>query len=123
MDQKGLPYEERLAIFFGRLDEAESPSSSEDARRLIASTLNSVEDEFSGIPYDPEAGHATGGRMYPPMDDSRHNVHGYPEVVRFRARRHNVFIRNNGAFEIHEVRGRRVVFTKPGLDGRDVWTK
>jgi hypothetical protein len=111
--------EERLREFLRRLDEADCASSFDEARRLIADTLNQVEDEMTTIPQDP-ANWQTDGRMYPPQDDAIRDVVDHPDVKRFRAKRHNIFIRENGSFEIREVGG-PVLVAHPGSDGRGVW--
>jgi len=86
---------------------------------LLSSILNSVEDELSGVPFDPSKWQSD-GRMYPPQDDSRRHVVGYPNVTRFRSRRHNTFIGENGSIEIVELGG-AVLLRKHGADGKHVW--
>lgn len=88
---------------------------------MLTSTLNEVEDAWTGIPYNPESW-ATDGRLYPPLPDSRRPVPGYPEVTRWRSKAHNVYIRENGAIEIIRVPDDAIVFRVPGRDGRGVWT-
>jgi hypothetical protein len=86
--------------------------------------LNSVEDEFSGVPFNPRQW-ATDGRMYPVQEDNIHRLQNRPDVRLLRSRRHLTYIRENGAFEI---RGRNaalgieeIEIAKPGTDGRGVW--
>ena len=86
----------------------------------MTSTLNEVEDELTGIPYNPESW-ATDGRLYPPLPDNRRPVSEHPDVVRWRSRGHNIYIRTNGAMEIVQVAGGAVAFRAPGQDGRGVW--
>lgn len=43
---------ERVKIILGRLLQAEPASDRESANQLIKDVVNSVEDEFSGLPYD-----------------------------------------------------------------------
>jgi len=59
-----LSKRERLTIFFSRLEEASPPSTGEAAHELLCATLNSVEDEFTDVPFDPDSWH-TDGRLYP----------------------------------------------------------
>lgn len=101
-----------------RLGEAVPASTFEEARKLIADTLNAVEDEMTSIPFNP-ANWQTDGRMYPPLDDALRDVPNQPDLKRFRAKRHNIFIRHNGAFEIQEVGG-PVLVSRRGSDGRGV---
>ena len=111
--------EQRFREFVRRLREAPPSAGFDEARQLLAQTLNAVEDEMSGVPYDPSRWQSD-GRMYPPQDDSERAVSGYPEVRRYRSRRHNTFIAMNGALEIRTVEG-EVLLTRPGADGRLVW--
>lgn len=126
---------ERLSEFFRRLLERPPASTAEEARQLLESTLNEVEDEASvpGVAQDPGSWQRD-GRMYPPQDDSKRAVAGHPEVTRFRSRLHNIFISTNGAIEIRDVRDDsgllagpaqlgRLLFAKMGRDERGVWDK
>ena len=110
---------ERLAIFMDRLSRATASGSADEAYALVAGTLNQVEDEFSGVPFDPR-NWKTDGRLYPPQEDNKHLVLGNPLVSRYRSVAHNLFIGANGAIEIHTVRG-DVLLQKRGADGRYVW--
>jgi hypothetical protein len=102
-------------------ERAEPQRTFEDAYELLCSTLNSVEDELSGVEYNPE-NWMTDGRLYPPQQDSfRRDCDGYAEVVRMRTRGHNVFIGPNGAIEIEVVHSSEIIFSKDGADGEGVW--
>jgi hypothetical protein len=111
----------RFDEFIRRLQTPPPASSHDDARRQIEKTLNQVEDEFSGVPFDPES-YRTDGRMYPFQDDSAADVEGHPSVTSYRSRRHETFIAENGAFEIRDVRTGEIVLHKPGADGKGVWS-
>jgi len=98
---------ERLASFFERLGAQPPAATHDEAFRLVADTLNAVEDEFSGAAYDPEK-HLSDGRMYPPQEDSRRLVEGRKDVVRYRSRGHNTWISEtwiseNGAIRIEKI--------------------
>lgn len=71
MTDSGQPLSigERLAIVYQRLDALPPASGPEEAYRNLADTMNVVEDEHSGVPFDPNAGLAYDGRMYPPRAD------------------------------------------------------
>jgi hypothetical protein len=84
----------------------------------LSDTLNQVEDECTDVPFQPERWQ-TDGRMYPPEDDNARAVDGRSDVIRYRHRAHNTFIRDNGAIEIQDIDG-KVLFEKRGLDGRSV---
>ena len=96
-----------------------SAATFDEARRLLEETLNAVEDEMSGSPFDPSQWQ-TDGRMYPPQNDSERSVPDHPNVRRFRSRAHNTYIGTNGALEIRTTEG-EVLISKPGADGRSVW--
>jgi hypothetical protein len=110
-----LSKEERLSIFLERLSAAPPAGSAEEALELLSTTLNEVEDELTDIPYMPENSQSD-GRMYPPQEDNARDVPGHDDVVRYRSRAHNTFIRANGAIEIRDLT-QNVIFTKSGSDG------
>ena len=90
-----------------------------EAKSLLDNTLNSVEDDLTGIAFDPSAW-ATDNRMYPPQEDNRRAVPGRPDVARYRSRSHNTYIGENGAIEIRSETN-DVLFRKAGADGKHVW--
>lgn len=114
---------QRLDEFYRRLDSAPYAASFEEAMMQIEQNLNDVEDEYSGISYNPPASplSSTHGRMYAPHEANRHTVPSHPEVTRYRTTQHNVFIGSNGAIEI-QTANKVVEFSKKGADGRDVWS-
>jgi hypothetical protein len=102
-----------------RLAHASASASADEAYVLVADTLNEVEDEFSGVEFNP-SNWRTDGRLYPPLEDNKHLVLGYPLVSRYRSVAHNLFIGSNGSIEIQTIRG-DVLLQKAGADGRRVW--
>jgi hypothetical protein len=59
---EGLTQAERVAEFFKRLGAARPAASHDEAFRLVRDTLNGVEDQFSGVTFDPDK-HLTNGRL------------------------------------------------------------
>lgn len=110
--------DERIAEFLRRLSVARAAGTAEEALNLLSDTLNRVEDELTEIPYDPE-NWQTDGRMYPPRIDSGREVTGRDDLVRYRSKAHNTYIRENGGIEIRDING-FVIFSKAGADGKFV---
>lgn len=113
-----LPRSFRLQAFLERLVSAAPASSHDEARSLLANILNAVEDEYSGVPFNP-ANWAADGRLYPPQDDRASDDDDIPGVVVYRSRAHTTLIGPNGAIEIQRLDG-TVELSKPGADGNGV---
>jgi len=111
-----LSKKQRLQIFLDRLAAASAASSEGEARSLLERVLNQVEDEFSGIPFNPLLP-TSDGRMYSPRDDNRRAVPGQPLLIRYRSAAHNTYFGQNGSIRI-ETLEKDVILDKPGADGR-----
>jgi hypothetical protein len=77
----------RIEVFLVRLNAAPPCNSLDEAFELVCVTLNSVEDEFTDIPYNQETSE-TDGRLYPPLQENLRGVKDHPNVKRHRHRFH-----------------------------------
>lgn len=111
-----LSKKERLEIFRQRLNAAQAARSADEALLLLRNTLNEVEDEFSGVVYNPELWESD-DRMYPPHEDNRRYQEG--PCRRYRSVKHHTFVGENGALRIVTLDG-DVLVDKAGNDGRKV---
>jgi hypothetical protein len=104
----------RFALFVRELMEAAPVATFEEARLLLETRLNEVEDRYSVVPYNPSSWRDD-GRLYPPQDDME-KTSGLPSVRMFKALKHRVYYGANGSIRIESVTG-EVVLDKPGKDG------
>jgi len=112
MDRK-----ERTTLFLHRLAAAPACSTADAALAQIGVVLNEIEDECTAIPFNPAAWESD-GRLYPPQEDQRRDVEGYPAIRRYRSKQHNSWIADNGAIRI--MQGSILCLEKPGTDGRTI---
>lgn len=110
-----LSRRERLQEFFRRLAKSPRASTYQDARKQVNDTLNAVEDEMSGVPYNATTW-LTDGRMYPVLDDNVRDASS--GVKRLRSRDHNIYIGTNGAIRVVQISTNYVLLDKPGHDGQ-----
>lgn len=115
-----VPKTVRLQEVYRRLAAAPAARTFAEMRRQLDDVLNEVENQLTGIPYDPRLWQ-TDGRLYPVQDDNVHDVEGHPRVSLLRARGSLIYIGENGAIEIQDVVSGGVEFSKPGSDGCGVW--
>ncbi|HEY0018905.1 MAG TPA: hypothetical protein VGC13_21570 [Longimicrobium sp.] len=113
------PKQHRLQEIYRRLTQAPAAGTFDEMRAQLADVINAVEDQLTGIPYDP-ANWRNDGRIYPVYDDNVFDVAGHPRVTLLRARKNLVYIGDNGSAEIRDASG-DVTFRKPGRDGLGVW--
>lgn len=111
--------QERIAELIRRLEAADRCSSAEEARALLADTLNAVEDDLSGVAFNPDYP-LDDGRMYPPKEDYRREVPGRPDVARYRSVKHSIYFSQDGAIRIEEAKGKTCLLNKPAANGRTI---
>jgi hypothetical protein len=105
---------------FEGISKASPFASLAEARSELERVMRLVEDEFSGIPENPNADNTTesDGRMYPPSD--KYEVRQKcPSVRTFRQLAHKTSFGNNGAILIETLDG-VAVLNLAGKDGREI---
>lgn len=102
-------------LFAERLLAAPAADNFRDARQALELTLNWVEDEYSGVAFNP-GNWADDGRIYPPYDDyeQQYSVAG---VRLFYTVGHSFFIADFGAIRIKKRGSAAVLRDEPGLNG------
>jgi hypothetical protein len=106
---------ERLCLCFERLNAAPAAANYPENRELLTAIWNRVEDEHSGVPYNPD-NWSSDGRMYPPSEDQRQPMIEEHKVV-FHSRGHRITFFHNGRIIIEVRRGSdrgKTVLDKPG---------
>ncbi len=112
-----LSKDERVAIFLKRLRKARAVATSAAAYTLVCETLNEVEDEYSGVAYNPSAW-LDDGRRYPAQEDQAQALSG--GVTIYRHRGHKTYLADNGAIVIWDIFQEAIVFSKRGKNGKKV---
>lgn len=109
----------RLAEILKRLHTAPACATDREVLSLVADVMNTVEDELSGLPYDPVDATMLrlSERMYPPLDDSE-IPSMLPDVRCYRTLGHEVLVSATGALLIRRRNG--VELSKPGTDGKEI---
>lgn len=109
---------DRLKEFCLRLLAAPACASKAEAFELLSLTLIEVENEFSGIAFDP-AFPRDDGRMYPPRDDAHRSVPGRDDLHRYRSQGHNTYFSESGAILIVDL-NKVVLLDKAGHNARSI---
>lgn len=117
MGSAGMKKMARMKMLLERLAKAPLCRSHDEAYRLLSQELNAIEDEYSGVPFEPEKWESD-GRLYMPQRDNASLSPQHRGVIRYRSRSHWTFVADNGAFLIQEIPTNRVVLERPGEDGR-----
>lgn len=108
----------RLAELYARLTAAPAAAGHDQAFDLLERMVNAVEDEMSGVPYNPASSH-NDGRMYPPSREFE--VDSDTSGSRcYRQRGHKTYIGLNGAIKIVKLGSTQVVLSKAGADGKEL---
>jgi len=106
-----------LAEFQRRLGAAPAAAGHNEALQLLADIMNAVEDELSGVPFNPARSHVD-GRLYAPSVDFEvaSDVAG---SRCYRQRGHKTYLSLSGAIRIERLDG-QLLIAKPAADGTEV---
>ena len=114
-----LTIQERLDQILRRVQGAAPWASLLGARGGLEQIIKDVEDEFSGIPENPDSTTAgTDGRIYPPHDQFEIPSDS-PRIRTFKQRRHRTSFGDNGAIRISRPDG-SIVLDLAGADGKTI---
>ncbi|WP_406858742.1 DUF6531 domain-containing protein [Streptomyces sp. HUAS MG47] len=107
-----LPIPERLSLLYQELDRLPTARDAESALRQLNSTLDRVEDAYSGVAKNPNPGLKPDGRMYAPRDDfiERHADGSLRAVTRG----NTIEIGADGTLQIYSRRSGELVYSKEG---------
>ncbi len=109
-----LSLPDRLKKFFDDLGNKPPAKSPSEGLEQVTDSMNSVEDTYSGIPYEPVPGKLdpSNGRMYPPFDDS---IVTNPDGSLTGTTRKNVInVDKDGTISILRKKHPDPIFHKPG---------
>lgn len=122
-----LSKKERVGLIFAALQDAPLAENRDQALALMDRVFRKVEDEHSGVPYDPYDKE----RLYPPVAEMERQEEGKPWLKRYRHTGHYTLIADNGAIVIRVIErgmvngvktivGERTELNKPGADGQRI---
>jgi len=109
----------RIKLLVERLTKAPHCESHNEAYALLSRELTAIEDEYSGVPSEPEKWESD-GRLYVPQSDNASLSPDHRGVIRYRSRQHWILIADNGALLIRDIPTDRVELDRSGADGRHV---
>ena len=109
---RSLSKAQRLKIVLERLQDAPPATDAAAAMAIMNRILNEVEDEFSGVPKDPNPPRAVTLRMYPPRIDSI--VVGSDGSMVATSARHTTLYGADGSVRVTRIVTGQVVFQKRG---------
>src|SRR5205814_1831190 len=115
---KGTPrsIEDRLAEFYSRLANLPAPGTADEALEQVATTLDAVEDDWSGVPKKtpPPPPNMPDGRMYPPLPDRI--VHHADGSLTARTKGHIIEVGAKGSVTFRRKKTGVIEYTREGRD-------
>lgn len=107
-----LTVNQRLDVLYQRLQQSAPAKTADEALNQVSTTLDGVEDDYSGVPRNPNPGKDWDGRMYPPRED---NIIRNPDgSIVARTRGSDINIGRDGSIEIVSKTTGEVKLSKPG---------
>ena len=103
---------QRLNIFYDGVTSAPRATTAQEARQQMHSTLDAIEDAYSGVPKNPNPGLTPDGRMYPVQADRM--VTGADGSITATSRGHVTTYGPNGSITVTDRATGAVVCHKPG---------
>ena len=91
--------QERLQIFFQRLEAAPPAASADEAMALVCQLIEQVEDEFCPVPREEPPPLTFTGRMYAPRPDRMRRLKPTGQLVAD-TRHHRIYCQPNGEISI-----------------------
>lgn len=113
--------EQRLSLIIAIAQDLPSANDNIEAKRNLDTIINFIEDEFSGVAYDPNNWDRD-GRLYPAQEDYRRKT-SHPSIYTYRHVAHESHFGTNGAILIEITNGPQkgqVLLDCPGRDNLTV---
>jgi RHS repeat-associated protein len=103
---------DRLNKIFGQVTSAPNSTTAQQAMQQMHTSLDAVEDAYSGVPKNPNPGLAPDGRMYPAQPDNI--VVGDDGSITATSRGHITTYGSDGSITVTDRATGNVVYYKPG---------
>ncbi|GLS95303.1 hypothetical protein [Piscinibacter gummiphilus] len=110
-----LTKRERVSLYFAIIHDVPRGCSCKETKDFADSVLNTIEDEFSGVPYD-EGDWKHDDRLYPAKEDNRRHS-PVDEVSIYRHKQHESYFGINGAIRVVQRTGKVFSVDLAGSDG------
>lgn len=110
-----LPRSERIGLYLRLIEDIPHGSSCEETKEFADTVLDTIEDEFSGVPPAPSE-YRTHDRLYPAQADARRPSPD-ERVAIFRHKAHLSHFGANGAILVSDVPNKACVAQRCGSDG------
>jgi len=107
-----MDIQERLKIFYSRLEAASPAGTAEEAMDLVCRTIEQVEDQFCPLPRENPPPLVFSGRMYAPQPDRMRRLPQGQLVAN--TRHHRIYCQPDGQILIEYIPLRKPILIKHG---------